>query len=98
MKKRISLIVLLVILFAFSGCAYMNVKTPYDTDLDKTVLGEKVGESSCQSVLWLVAWGDAGTAAAARNGNITVINHMDNQALSILFGLYSRSTTIVYGD
>ncbi len=98
MKKRMSLFVLIAILFAFSGCAYMNVKTPFDTDLDKTVLGEKVGESSSHSVLWLVAWGDAGTAAAARNGNITEINHMDSQVICILFGLYSRSTTIVYGD
>ncbi len=98
MKRRFSLVVLIAVVFAFSGCAYMNVKTPYDTDLDKTVLGEKVGEASCHSILYLVAWGDAGTAAAAKNGNITVINHMDNQAISILFGLYSQSTTIVYGD
>ena len=98
MQKTILMAVLLCILSIFSGCVYVNVKTPYDTDLDKTFLGEKVGESSCHSVLWLVAWGDAGTAAAARNGNITVINHMDNQTICVLFGLYSRSTTIVYGD
>ena len=98
MKRTILMVLLLCMACMFSGCAYVNVKTPYDTDLDKTVLGEKVGESSCHSVLWLVAWGDAGTAAAAKNGNITVIHHMDHQALCVLFGLYSRSTTIVYGD
>ena len=98
MKNSISVIVLLAILFAFSGCAYVNVKTPFDTDLDKTVLGKKIGKSSCYSILWLVAWGDCGTAAAAKNGEITVINHMDEQFINVLFGLYSRSTTIVYGD
>lgn len=98
MKKRISLVVLLAVLLALSGCAYMNVKTPFDTNLDKTVLGEKTGESNCYSILWLVSWGDAGTAAAAKNGNITTINHMDQKALCVLFGLYYRHTTIVYGD
>ncbi|HAR46383.1 MAG TPA: hypothetical protein DCS05_09515, partial [Nitrospiraceae bacterium] len=47
---------------------------------------------------WLVAWGDAGTAAAARDGNITTVNHMDREAFSILFGLYTKTTTVVYGD
>ncbi len=98
MKKRISLFALIAILLVFSGCAYMNVKTPFDTNLDKTVLGEKTGESNCSSILWLVSWGDAGTAAAAKNGSITTINHMDQKALCVLFGLYYRHTTIVYGD
>ncbi|HAS54106.1 MAG: hypothetical protein A2X56_01840 [Nitrospirae bacterium GWC2_57_13] len=81
-----------------TGCLYMNVKAPYDTDLNKTVLGQKTGKASSQSVLWLVAWGDAGTAAAARDGNITTVNHMDREAFSILFGLYTKTTTVVYGD
>ena len=96
MKKRIPLIVLIAILFAFCGCA--NIQTPYDTDLEKTILGEKVGESHYQSVLFLLAWGDAGVAAAAKNGNITVINHMDKHELLILWGLYFKHTTIVYGN
>ena len=43
-----------------AGC-FVNVKIPLDTDLDRTRLGDKVGESSAQSVLWLFFWGDAGT-------------------------------------
>lgn len=81
-----------------AGCLYMNVKTPYDTDLNKTVLGQKVGKAQSQSVLWLVAWGDAGTAAAAKDGNITTVNHMDQEVFSILFGLYTKTTTVAYGD
>jgi hypothetical protein len=50
------------------------------------------------SVLWLFAWGDAGAAAASKNGGITTLTHMDREVYSILFGIYSRHTTIVYGD
>jgi hypothetical protein len=81
-----------------TGCLYMNVKTPYDTDLNKTVLGQKTGKAYSQSVLWLVAWGDAGTQAAAKDGNITTVNQMDREVFSILFGLYTKTTTVVYGD
>ena len=80
-----------------SGC-FVNVKIPLDTDLDRTRLGDKVGESSAQSVLWLFFWGDAGTQAAAKQGGITTINHADQQVYTILFGVYARETTIVYGD
>lgn len=81
-----------------TGCLYLDIKTPYDTDLNETVLGEKRGKSRMYSVLWLVAWGDAGSAAAAADGGITTINHMDQEVFSVLFGLYSRSTTVVYGN
>lgn len=81
-----------------SGCLYMNVKAPYDTDLDRTAMGDKIGEASMYSVLWLFAWGDAGTAAAAREGGLTTVNHMDRENFNLLFGLYTRHTTIVYGE
>lgn len=80
------------------GCLLTNIKTPLDTDLDRTQLGAKVGEASTQSILWAVAWGDAGTQAAARNGNITTVKHADQKIFTILGGLYSRYTTVVYGD
>ncbi len=99
MKRIVSILVLFFLLFGFSGCAYVNIKTPYDKNLNRTTMGEKVGEASWQSWLMLFAWGDAGTAAAAKNGNISVINHMDRQTTTILWGiLYFKSTTIVYGD
>jgi hypothetical protein len=79
------------------GC-FVNIKVPLDTDLDRTELGTKVGEASAQSVLWLFFWGDAGTQAAAQQGDITTITHADQQIFTILFGVYARETTIVYGD
>lgn len=83
---------------ALPGCVYADFKTTLDTDLHATKLGAKTGESSTQSVLWLVAWGDSGTKAAAENGGITTINHADAKVFSILWGLYSKVTTVVYGD
>lgn len=80
------------------GCAYTNIQRPLGTEFNKTELGTKTGEASSQSVLWLVAWGDAGTRAAADNGSIKVIRHADHRMLSVLFGLYTKVTTVVYGD
>ena len=90
----------LIVSFALSssGCVYYNVTTPLDTDLDRTELGSKVGESQAHSVLWLVAWGDAGTQAAAQDGGIENIRHADRRGFTVLLGVYSRLTTIVYGD
>lgn len=88
----------LVAMFLLTGCLYTHVLTPYDTNLDKTVLGQKTGKASMQSVLGLVAWGDASTAAAAKQGGITTVNHMDKEIFIYVFGIYTESTTIVYGD
>lgn len=98
MKKRIILVMLAAVMLAFSGCVYTNVTAPLDMNLNKTTFGSKTGEASSQSVLWLVAWGDASTKTAASNGNISVVNHMDTRLQSYVFGLYTKTTVIVYGD
>jgi hypothetical protein len=81
-----------------TGCVYSNIKTPLDRDLDKTEMGTKVGQASMYSVLWMVSWGDSSTAAAAKDGKMSTVNHMDMQVFSVLFGMYTRTTTIAYGD
>jgi len=98
MKNRTVLLCVVLAMFLLSGCVYTHVLMPYDTNLDKTVLGQKQGKAATESVLWLVAWGDASTNAAAKQGGITTISHMDREILFVLFGLYSKTTTIVYGD
>lgn len=98
MRAAFVLALLIVASFTFSGCLFTHVEIPYDTDLDVTEFGDKQGEASWNSVLWLVAWGDAGTNAAAQNGGITTVRHMDKKILSVLFGLYHHEETIVYGD
>ena len=81
-----------------SGCLYTNITTPLDTDLDQTKPGTRVGKSEAQLVLGLVAWGDAGTQKAAKNGDITVLRGADQETFSILGPVYVRWRTVVYGD
>ena len=81
-----------------TGCLYTNVRMPLDDDVSETVLGSKVGRATWKSYLWLVATGDASTAAAAENGNITTIKHLDAEQKVVFFGIYSERTTIAYGD
>ena len=88
---------LVLALFVASGC-YVHTRIPMDRDLDRTELGPKTGRSSYQSVLWVVVWGDAGTQAAAQDGNLKTINHADQEIFVLLAGLYARVTTVVYGE
>jgi hypothetical protein len=96
--KLLTIAVLLMGVLIFSGCAYVHTKTPYDDNLDNTDLGTKVGTAQAYSVLWLVAWGDASYQNAAKNGDITVLKHADQEVFAVLFGLYTRWRVIVYGD
>ena len=89
---------LLVLTLLLSGCVYTNIQRPLGTEYNETELGTKTGRASNRSLLWLVAWGDGGTKAAAENGEIKVIRHADIQLFTLLFGLYLETTTIVYGD
>lgn len=96
--RKFALIFLVILSLLVSSCLYMNVQRPLTTEFNKTELGSKTGESTSQSVLWLFAWGDSGTKAAAEKGGIKVIKYSDTKIFSVLFGLYSKVTTIVYGD
>ncbi|HUJ18738.1 MAG TPA: TRL domain-containing protein [Nitrospirota bacterium] len=98
MKPIVVIAVIICSILMLSGCIYTHVTTPLSIELNKTDLGHKQGEASMYSVLWLVAWGNAGAAAAANNGGVTVLTHMDREFEGILFGIYTRTTTIVYGD
>ena len=97
MKSRVLILLLLLSAVLVSGCVYAHIRTPYDTDLNRSPMGDKTGTSSWTGILWAVAWGDGSSAAAARDGGITTLTQMDKEILSILFGLYYKETTIVYG-
>lgn len=88
----------MIALLPLGGCLYANVKAPLDTNLESTNLGNKVGKSEARSILGLVAWGDAGTQAAAKNGEIETIRHADQEHFSVLGFVYARYRTVVYGD
>jgi len=98
MKRSIQAVVCVIVFFLMTGCAYLNVQIPLDKNFNKTELGSKKGISEAKSFLWLFSWGDAGTRAAAENGGIKVIKYADKGYFTILFGLYARITTVVYGD
>ncbi|MBU0485704.1 MAG: TRL-like family protein [Proteobacteria bacterium] len=98
MRSCLNLLGLILIAFVLNGCIYSHVQWPLDTDFDSTSLGTKVGRSHIQSVFWLFAWGDGGSKAAAEDGGITIINHADTEVTVVLFGLYYKVTTVVYGD
>lgn len=94
----IGIIIIIIVGLAFCGCAFVNVKTPYDSDLDRTELGTKKGSAEAYSLLWLFAWGDAGYAKAAKNGDITILRGADQEVFQVLFGLFIRWRVVVYGD
>ena len=96
--KLASRCLVLTVALLMPSCVYADFSHPLDIDVNNTELGSKVGQASMESLLWLVAWGDSGTAAAARDGGIKIVRHMDQHTTSVLFGLFYKNTTIVYGD
>ena len=96
--NKLAVVCLAAGLLAAQGCVYMHVQHPLGSDFNQTQLGAKEGRSNSYSVLWMVAWGDAGTKAAAAQGGIQTIRHADTEIKSVLLGCYVRVTTVVYGD
>ena len=83
------------------GSILTDVKGPTATQHFEMAVqvGElKRGTASAKGYLGLVAQGDASIQAAAEDGGITNIHHVDFNTRSILSGLYVEHTTIVYGQ
>jgi hypothetical protein len=98
MSGLLKLLAALLLASSLSGCVYSKAITPLDENVENTRIGKKTGRASVHIVAWMVAWGDAGVEAAARDGGLEVINHLDTERQIVLFGLYSRITTIAYGE
>ena len=96
--RRTAIIFLIITGVLLQGCAYVDTKIPLDVDLDQTELGTKTGTADAHSILWMVAWGDASYAAAAKNGDIQVLRHADQEFFHVFMGLYTRWRVVVYGD
>jgi hypothetical protein len=107
-----TLALFLIAALALSGCGilYTDVKLPraYRTAVPSEVKASTddptvSGKACNHSVLYLVAWGDGGYAAAARNAlkdhpdRVLYDVKSDLQAFGVLVGLYSRNCTIVTG-
>ena len=91
-------ILIIAMALTIGGCAYVDIKAPFDSDLNRTEMGAKVGTAEAYSLLWLFSWGDASYAKAAQNGGITVMKHADQEVYQVLFGLYTRWRIVVHGD
>ena len=108
MKKALAC--LPVVLFAvalLTGCAYPIVESPavgiiyteVEAPIGATSNAEstKVGTLMCESILGLIAIGDASIEAAMQDGEITKIHHIDHYSRSIL-GVYGVYQVRVYGE
>lgn len=98
MRRNVSLALITLLLLVQPGCFYGNFRVPLDVNVDDTHIGDKQGRASAQAVMWLFSWGDCGVHAAAENGNLEVVQHLDTEYLIFLFGAYTRRTTIAYGE
>ena len=88
-----------------AGCGFSQGPVPYGITVDQkgpVAVGDtragadKVGRARAQGII-LVGFGDASIKAAAAEGKITRIHHVDCDALTVL-GIYARYETIVYGE
>lgn len=107
MMRTLLCVAMLVAIIGLAGCvAPMNgpvigglltidAKGPVAVG-DPDAAATKVGRAEAAGIL-LVAYGDSSISAAAKDGNITRIHHVDVETLGIL-GIYARSTTIIYGE
>lgn len=104
MKKTCAVVMLGAMLAVFAaGCAtpvplgliYTEVKMPVAGGGPVTE-DLKVGTSECQSVLGLVALGDASISAAKRAAGITEIAYVEWEVQNIL-GFIGKYKTTVYG-
>ncbi len=106
MKKWICVLGLVGVVALMSGCYTMPnapVMAPIVVDEKGPVAGfsndtaaTKVGKAEAEGIL-IFATGDASIQAAANNGGISEIHHVDSEVLNVL-GIYSRNQTIVYGE
>lgn len=79
-----------------NGLLYTHVTSPIAVtgSADKPT---KVGRAYARSILGLYASGDASIEAAAKNGGITKIHHIDHES-QVILGIIADSTTVVYGN
>ena len=77
-----------------SGFVYTDVSGPVLATSNSGA--SKVGSATSKGVI-CVATGDSSIKAAAANGGITKISHVDYHVTSVL-GLYVETTVTVYGE
>ena len=103
-KSILSAVSILSILF-LTGCAtpypvgslFTQLELPVATTSNPVSSSSKKGTAVCKSYLSWIAVGDASIEAAAKDGGITKITHIDWEVENIL-GIYGVYTLTVYGE
>ena len=106
MKRTFAIVLASLLAVGLAGClsapfqppsGVVSVTTaPLSTEGNWEV-GSKKGEAFSTSILGLYATGDCSIAAAARNGGLKKIGHVDYKYVNII-GVWQKATVIVYGE
>ena len=64
---------------------------------DTTAKCAKIGESIASGIMGFT-FGDASIDAAMKDGKIKRVHHVDHQFQQLLYMVYTKDTTIVYGE
>jgi len=78
-----------------TGFIYTDMKSPLMATSNSN--SSKVGMASAQSILGIVATGDASIETAAKSAGITKIHHIDEHSYSVI-GIIAKYEVIVYGE
>src|SRR5690348_8936480 len=105
MRKGLLMFALLVLLE--QGCATTNgvtqaglitsIQGPVAVTPYPVTANAKMGDGTQVNILGLFAFGDASIHSACAKAGITKVQHVDYQAVNVLFGLFSSYKVIVYG-
>ena len=101
---KLNSILLLTALLLLTSCAHVTPQgglvyhdLKYGVDATASTAASKKGEACLNSVLGLVASGDASIEEAKKNGNITEVATVNAHSFSVLF-IYNKYCTIVTGN
>lgn len=78
-----------------SGFIYANVEAPIS--MGGSDSGSRKGEASAKALLGMIAWGDASSDRAMKDGGITTLKRLDYEFFNFL-GIYQSFTTVAHGD
>ena len=105
MQKLIAMSVVLGSLIFLSGCTmtltpiygslYTNAKGPV-AGVDNAAKDAKKGTAVATCIAG-VAYGDSSISQAMKVGNINKVHHVDCEVFTVM-GVYSKFTTVVYGE
>jgi hypothetical protein len=79
------------------GMIFSDVKAPLMVDYDKAQVSPKSGKAESICILGLVTTGDNSIQAAAAQGGIQTIEHVDYHYFNVI-GVYQKTTVVVFGQ